>query len=134
MTGLVIKLAPNERMLINGAVIENGDRRARLSILTPNANLLRLRDAIHPEQADTPVKRMCCLAQLALSGDVDASETRQDLIRGIEQLSYVFTDADSRRLLNTASRAVLADEVYQALRCLRSMLPREERLFAVRPT
>ena len=29
MSGLVIKLAPKERILINGAVIENGDRRAR---------------------------------------------------------------------------------------------------------
>ena len=29
MTGLVLKLAPHERVLINGAVIENGDRRTR---------------------------------------------------------------------------------------------------------
>ncbi|SDW90053.1 flagellar biosynthesis repressor FlbT [Roseicitreum antarcticum] len=131
MTGLVIKLAPNERMLINGAVIENGDRRTRISILTPNANLLRLRDAIHPDDADTPVKRMCCLAQMVLAGDADVAETRQSLIRGIEQLSQVFSDEDSRRILDMASRAVLADEVYQALRSLRTLLPREERLFAV---
>ncbi|MDJ0638091.1 MAG: flagellar biosynthesis repressor FlbT, partial [Paracoccaceae bacterium] len=38
MSGLVLKLAPKERVLINGAVIENGDRRTRMSILTPNAN------------------------------------------------------------------------------------------------
>ena len=30
MTGLVLKLGPKERVLINGAVIENGDRRSRL--------------------------------------------------------------------------------------------------------
>ena len=30
MTGLVLKLSPKERVLINGAVIENGDRRSRL--------------------------------------------------------------------------------------------------------
>lgn len=35
MTGLVLKLAPKERVLINGAVIENGDRRSRLAIMTP---------------------------------------------------------------------------------------------------
>lgn len=132
MTGLVIKLAPNERMLINGAVIENGDRRTRISILTPNANLLRLRDAIHPDQADTPVKRMCCLAQMVLSGDADIIDARRSMISGIEQLSQVFTDEDSRKILASASRAVLTDEVYQALRFLRTMLPREERLFAVR--
>ena len=50
MSGLVLKLGPKERVLINGAVIENGDRRSRLSIVTPGANILRLRDAIHPEE------------------------------------------------------------------------------------
>ena len=30
MSGLVLKLSPKERVLINGAVIENGDRRSRL--------------------------------------------------------------------------------------------------------
>ena len=34
MSGLVLKLAPNERVLINGAVIENGDRRSKISIKT----------------------------------------------------------------------------------------------------
>jgi len=29
MAGLVLKLGPRERVLINGAVIENGDRRSR---------------------------------------------------------------------------------------------------------
>jgi flagellar protein FlbT len=53
MGGLVLKLAPKERVLINGAVIENGEKRSRLSIVTPDANILRLRDAIHPEEANT---------------------------------------------------------------------------------
>ncbi len=30
MSGLVLKLGPKERVLINGAVIENGDKRSRL--------------------------------------------------------------------------------------------------------
>ena len=46
MSGLVLKLGPHERVLINGAVIENGDKRSRLAIMTPQANILRLRDAI----------------------------------------------------------------------------------------
>ena len=47
MSGLVLKLSPKERVLINGVVIENGDRRSRLAIMTPDAHILRLRDAIH---------------------------------------------------------------------------------------
>jgi flagellar protein FlbT len=130
MTGLVLKLGPHERVLINGAVIENGDRRSKLAIMTPNANILRLRDAIHPEEATTPVRRVCYIAQLVLSGDAGSGDTRHQLLRGIEQLSQALTDPDSRRLLSEASRAVLEDQHYQALKALRSLLPREERLLA----
>lgn len=132
MTGLVIRLAPHERFLLNGAIIENGDRRASLSIKTRQANVLRLRDAIHPDQANTPVKRTCYLAQLVLSGDSTPEDIRAPLLRAIEQLSQVFLDPDSRGLLATATERVLEDEYYQALKCLKSLLPREARLFAGR--
>ncbi|MDR0807942.1 MAG: flagellar biosynthesis repressor FlbT [Gemmobacter sp.] len=132
MTGLVLKLGPYERVLINGAVIENGDRRTRLAIVTPNAHILRLRDAIHPGEVNTPVRRVCYVAQLVLSGDADPSEAKLQLLRGIEQLSQVLTDDDSRSQLAQASRAVLEEEHYLALKSLRALLPREERLFAAR--
>jgi flagellar biosynthesis repressor protein FlbT len=130
MTGLILKLAPHERVLINGAVIENGDKRSRFSIITPGAHILRLRDAIHPEDANTPVRRVCYIAQLVLSGDAEPDDARPQLLRGIEQLSQVFTDHDSRTLLNRATEAVLAEEHYQAMRALRALLPREERLIS----
>lgn len=130
MTGLVLKLAPKERVLINGAVIENGDRRSRLAIMTPNAHILRLRDAIHPEEVNTPVRRVCYIAQLVLSGDAEPAEARMQLLRGIEQLSQVLIDQDSRLQLTQATAAVLEDQHYQALKFLRSLLPREERLLA----
>ncbi len=130
MTGLVLKLGPHERVLINGAVVENGEKRSRIAIMTPNANILRLRDAIHPEEVNTPVRRVCYIAQLVLSGDANPAETRLQLLRGIEQLSQALTDYDSRTQLALASRAVLEDQHYQALKALRSLLPREERLLA----
>ncbi len=131
MTGLVLKLAPKERVIINGAVIENGDRRTRLSVMTPGANILRLRDAIHPEEANTPVRRVCYIAQLAVSGDADPKEAQLQLLRGIEQLSQVFLDDDSRSTLSRATDAVRKDQFYQGLRALRALLPREERLMAM---
>jgi len=128
MSGLVLKLGPGERVLINGAVIENGDRRNRLNILTPNANILRLRDAIHPDEVNTPVRRVCYVAQLVLSGDADPSEARHQLLRGIEQLSQVLIDRDSRGQLDKATASILSEQYYHALKALRSLLPREQRL------
>lgn len=130
MSGLVLKLAPKERILINGAVIENGDRRSRLSIMTPNAHILRLRDAIHPGEVTTPVRRVCYIAQLVLSGDADPGTAKMQLLRGIEQLSQVLTDSDSRQQLALATAAVVEDQHYMVLKALRTLLPREERLMA----
>jgi flagellar protein FlbT len=130
MSGLVLKLAPRERVLINGAVIENGDKRARLAIMTPNANILRLRDAIHPEEVNTPVRRVCYIAQLVLSGDAEPANARHQMLRGLEQLSQALTDADSRSQINAATEALLDDQFYQAMKALRTLLPREARLLA----
>lgn len=134
MTGLVLKLGPHERVLINGAVIENGERRSRLAVMSPNANILRLRDAIHPQEVTTPVRRVCYIAQLVLSGDVTPEDARNQLLRGIEQLSQVMTDLDSRAHLELASKSVVDGQFYQTLKSLRSLLAREERLFALGPS
>lgn len=133
MSGLVLKLSPKERVLVNGAVIENGDRRSRLSILTPNANILRLRDALRPDEVNTPVRRVCYIAQLVLSGDVDMDDARRQLLQGIEQLSQALTDPDSRAQLAAATDAVDRKDYYRALKALRSLLPREARLLGVAP-
>lgn len=130
MTGLILKLAPGERVLINGAVVENGDRRCRISIRTPNASILRLRDAIHPDDVATPVARVCYDAQLLLSGDAEPEQGRRRLLRGIEQLSQVFDDRDSRMALNAATEQVISGNIYRALRHLRGLLPREARILA----
>jgi len=133
MSGLVLKLGPKERILINGAVIENGDRRSRLNVVTPNANILRLKDAIHPDDVTSPVRRVCYIAQLVLSGDVDISDARTQILRGMEQLSQVLTDPDSRAIMTKATDCIVAGDTYHALKNLRALLPREERLLAANP-
>ena len=109
MSGLVLKLSPKERVLINGAVIENGDRRSRLSIVTPGANILRLRDAIHPEDVTTPVKRVCYVAQLVLSGDaLRVSARMRSGIMGNARLSAISRLLSLNATLNSAISLFLA--------------------------
>lgn len=131
MGGLVLKLSPKERILINGAVLENGDRRSRLSIMTPNANILRLKDAIHPKDANTPVRRLCYAIQLVLTGDSDPENEYAAFLKSIEALSLVFTDHDSRRHLDRASEALVDHQFYHALKALKMLISREDRLLAV---
>ncbi len=128
MSGLVLKLRPSERIMINGAVIENGDRRTRLNVLTPKANVLRLRDAIHPDEANTPVKRVCYIAQLLLAGEAEPDTARSQILQGIEQLAQVFTGAEGRAYLTEAKARLQQGNDYQALKLLRGLLPVEEAL------
>lgn len=133
MSGLVLKLRPAERIMINGAVIENGDRRTRLNVLTPNANVLRLRDAIHPDEANTPVRRVCYIAQLLLAGEAEPVKARQQLMQGIEQLRQVFSDTASNGHLREASACLKQENDYQALKFLRFLLPVEAELMEASP-
>lgn len=129
MSGLVLKLAPRERVLINGAVIENGLRRGRLNIITPGARILRLRDAIHPETATTPVRRTCYHAQLILSGESEGGGELAELQQAIHALQHVFAD-DKRAAaaLGEAIEALRKGRYYHVLKHLRLLLPVEEAL------
>ncbi|SPJ24633.1 flagellar biosynthesis repressor FlbT [Palleronia abyssalis] len=131
MSGLVLKLAPRERLLINGAVIENGARRGRLNIMTAGAHILRLKDAIHPEEANTPVRRLCYAAQLTLSGDKRIEDLAPELLVGIAELSSALRDAGSHEILSEARQAVVAAQPYQALKALRKLLPVEDSILGV---
>lgn len=133
MSGLILSLKPNERILINGAVIENGSRRTKFAVKTPNTHVLRLKDAIHPDEVRTPVSRTCYIAQMILSGDADPEEGQRQLLLAIEQLSQIFDDRDSRVLLATATENAIVGNHYLAMRKLKDLLPREARLFAAKP-
>lgn len=128
MPGLILKLGPGERFVANGVVIENGDRRARLNILTPESKVLRLRDAINPEEVNTPVRRVCYIAQLVLAGEADPEEAKTQIAYGIGQLLHVFDRGEGRAVLERARDALEADRYYPLLRTLRTLLPYEQEL------
>jgi len=70
MPGLILKLRPHEEVMINGVVVENGDKKTFIRIKTEGAHILRMRDAICAEEATTPLKRAYFAAQRAVSGQM----------------------------------------------------------------
>ncbi|MGY6550174.1 MAG: flagellar biosynthesis repressor FlbT [Roseinatronobacter sp.] len=130
MAGLIIRLAAHERILLNGAVIENGNRRTSFSIKTPNADILRLKDAIHPEQANTPVKRCLFLLQMVISHDVVFDDIRTNLFRSMQDIHELLRDTQSRDTLEAAQDHIAHARFYQALKDLRQLLPGEEAFLA----
>ncbi|MEK9910738.1 MAG: flagellar biosynthesis repressor FlbT [Candidatus Puniceispirillum sp.] len=128
MSGLILKLAPKERILLNGAVLENGDRRARLRIITPRAHILRLREALHPDQADTPLRRLCYTVQLVLTGDISDRETRPVILHQLDELILIFKDHKARHNLERAVLAIHHGQFYKSYKLLRSLMADEKAL------
>ena len=130
MVGLVLKLAPKERVLINGAVLENDVRRSRFSIVTPSANVLRLKDAIHPKNANTPVSRVCYQLQLILAGSTEADVAKLQVSMQVGELSRILTDSFCQKHVLGAHRAIQDGKFYSALKLLKALLPIERDLLA----
>ncbi|HUF57254.1 MAG TPA: flagellar biosynthesis repressor FlbT [Thermohalobaculum sp.] len=128
MAGLILKLKPGERFMLNGAVVENGPRNVRLTVRTPDARILRLRDAIHPEDADTPVKRLCYVAQLAVAGEIGEERAEERLGAGLRDLAAALEGTAEAGALPPLMAELEERNFYAILRGLRRLLPAEASL------
>ena len=54
---LKLSLKPGEKFVLNGAVVQNGDRRGVL-VLENKASVLREKDIMQQEEANTPARRI----------------------------------------------------------------------------
>ncbi len=130
MAGLKLKLRPEEQILINGAVIQNGMKQVELTVKTSGTRILRLRDAIHPDDATTPVKRVCYIAQLVVAGEVDEVSALADFTTGVSALQKVFRDEGSLETMNIALEHAQSGDFYKAMQSMRKLIRYEEALFA----
>ncbi len=126
--GLVIRLRPHEKFLVNGVVLENCEKRTKLRIKSHDANLLRLRDALHPSEATTPVKRLYYVAQLIVTGDLEPDKGAPELVSGLNDLYDVLPDKESRNIVDQTQKHINNKAFYQVMRSLRSLFPCEEKL------
>ncbi|HXI87711.1 MAG TPA: flagellar biosynthesis repressor FlbT [Parvularculaceae bacterium] len=128
--GLVLRLRPHEKVLVNGVVIENGERRARLRVKTHDAHILRIRDALHPDEATTPTKRLYYAAQLVVTGEADPEATKIELVRALETLRVAFGDNLCKEELDQALEEARAGKFYNVMRALARVIPKEEAILA----
>ncbi len=129
MSGLVLKLAPGERFIVNGATIENGDRPARIRISDPKIRVLRCRDALRPEEVDTPVKRIYFAIQLIITGDSDEQTLKPAIDDACAELLDVFRPFGAD-LIPTLRSMICRGNFYSALCHLRPIIEIEAQLLA----
>lgn len=118
MSGLILKLRPNEELMINGVVVQNGDRNARLRVKTDGASILRLKDAMRPEEATTPERRAYYVAQLAVAGELGAREAVDILTKALAELAELFKERSESVAVARASEELAAGKFYGVMRRL----------------
>jgi len=124
---LRLTLKPNERILINGCVVRNSDRR-QLLVIENQADIVRETDLLGETDARTPVKEVYFFIQAAL---LDSSK-REKLVpivqKKLGQLVPVFHDDIAEHIFEAAGHVAQSD-FYKAMRALRPLMEYEERLF-----
>ena len=122
---LKVELRPHERIIVGNCVITNTDQRARLLIDGDNVPILRERDILTPETADTPAKLVYLAVQLMyISPDPQSDHgTYFNLLRDI-----VVTVPSAWPIIEGINNHIMAGDLYRALKESRKLIAYEAKL------
>ena len=123
---LKVELKPGERIFVGESVITNDDQRTRL-VIEGSAPVLREKDIMTTELANTPAKRIYLAVQLMYtSRDPRAHhEIYFALVRDIVQAA-----PSTWPVIETINNLILTGELYKALRQSRKLIDYEQELLS----
>jgi flagellar protein FlbT len=122
--GLKVELKPGERFILGDCIVTNGDQRTRL-LIEGQSPILREKDIMTAEQADSPAKRIYFVVQLMYtSRDPSAHhETYFTLMRELVQAV-----PSTWPHIEAISNHIMAGEMYKALKRAKTLIAYEKDL------
>jgi flagellar protein FlbT len=123
---LKVELKPGERIFIGECVITNDDQRTRL-LIDGTAPVLREKDIMTAERADTPAKRIYLAVQLMYTSRDPRMhhDVYFALIRDIVQAA-----PSTWPYIESINNHILIGELYKALKQSRKLIEYEQELFS----
>jgi flagellar protein FlbT len=122
---LAINLRPNERLIVNGVVIQNSGTAAKL-LIHNNAAVLREKDIITEEGASTPARRIYFAIQCRYLFPGKEAAYLPLIYQFIEEFE---TAAPSTAVLTREIRQHVDDgALYQALKSAKQLIQREQEI------
>jgi flagellar protein FlbT len=122
--GLKVELKPGERFILGECLVTNGDQRTRL-LIEGQAAILREKDIMTAEQADTPAKRIYLVVQLMYTSR-DPSLHHQTYFSLMGDLVQAAPSAWAHVV--DISNHILAGEMYKALKSAKTLIAYEKEL------
>jgi flagellar protein FlbT len=124
--GLKVELKPGERIIIGDSVVTNDDQRTRL-VIEGEAPILREKDIMTVEAADTPCKKIYLVVQLMyLSREPKTHHELYFRLMRETLAAAPSTNAYFERINNQ----ILTGNVYKALKETQSLIEYEKELLA----
>jgi flagellar biosynthesis repressor protein FlbT len=123
---LKLTLKPEEKIIINGAVIANGKSKATLGVEN-KAIILRQKDILGEEDANTPAKRIYFCVQLAYldpENERDYLEKTHDLVADFVR---AVPTTEVVELLRNVGNSIEQRNYFQALKLLQKLRAFEEK-------
>ena len=121
---LKVELKPGERIIVGECVITNADQRARL-LIQGTAPILREKDIMTPDRADTPAKRIYLAIQLMYTAHDPRAhhDLYFSLIRDIVQAA-----PSTWPYIESINNYILTGEMYKALKEAKRLIAYEREL------
>src|SRR5882724_4101252 len=124
MMALRVELKPGERIIVGESLITNSETRTAF-LIDGDAPILREKDILTSETANTPVKRIyLCVQMMYLEKDIPKyQEIYFDLIKDLLAAAPSFRNA-----IEGASNHILSGSLYKALKDIKKLFELEKTL------
>lgn len=124
---LKLSLKPGEKFVLNGAVVQNGDRRGVL-VLQNKASVLREKDIMQEAEVTTPARRIYFPIMMMYLDESLAPKLYDEFARRLSEFMGATRNPEALADCVAASRHVMAREYYKALMSARKLVDYEEKL------
>ncbi|MGA0544731.1 flagellar biosynthesis repressor FlbT [Brevundimonas sp. VNH65] len=122
---LKLSLKPGEKFVLNGAVVQNGDRRGVL-VLQNKASVLREKDIMQPEEVTSPARHVYFPVMLMYLDEAATPKAYDDFVLRLSEFMSAIRNPDVLADCVTISKHVLAREYYKALMGARKLVEYED--------
>ena len=122
---LKLSLKPGEKFVLNGAVVQNGDRRGVL-VLQNKASVLREKDIMQVEDANTPARRIYLPVMMMYLDEAGAGRYYDEFVLRLTEFMNVIRNPAVLADCVAISKHCMDREYYKALMLCRKLIDYED--------
>lgn len=129
---LKLSLKPGERFVLNGAVVQNGDRRCSL-VLQNKASVLREKDIMQAEEVNSPARHVYFPVMMMYLDEAGADKYYDEFLRRMTEFMGVISNPLVLAECVSISKSIMVQEYYKALMGARKLIEYEDERLGRKP-